>query len=474
MKLIVCVIFLALFAGCPQLDQMEEARPGLRIMQAVQGGTDFEVRLVDIDPDMDGLIVYIENPETDAMIPARASSNSAAVMVTREGDEFCITGLPGGMGIVTFTNTAGTRVGELRVFVRNWKRSEVFRNTLEPDLENYPFDENDRSLYDPANYKNTRWAVYRLITDRGFHYEAPDGLSSRTADTRTGGGNGTVHGDRVLETPNRPRHDEPHILYHYDDFLRKNVFAFAMHFEYDGDMVGGYDDRQRLELKTMDNTWPPAEFEKPAAERNPENRMYSNGNGDTFTHRWKFKLPEDFRVSTEFTHIFQLKPEGADNGNPTMTLTARKRSNNEEVMQLIYRGQIREMIGDREVPSVNWYPREVPLQAFRGEWVRVEQTVTYDSPGAFRIKVVRIRDMQVLLEWEYFPEEYNSFRNEDPFVMFRPGNTYIRAKFGFYRRIMHMTPFGLPDPNNPVLEYLDEGDEVRILYADLEMDKWKN
>jgi hypothetical protein len=135
-------------------------------------------------------------------------------------------------------------------------------------------------------------------------------------------------------------------------------------------------------------------------------------------------------------------------------------------MQLIYRGPIR----DNEDPSVNWYPCQVDLGPFKGEWCRVEETVTYADPGAFRIRIVRIRDMKVLLEYMYSPEHYQEL---DPFVMYRKGNTYIRPKFGIYRRFLHMTPFGLPDRDNPVTAFYAENNELVVLYADFEMDKFK-
>jgi len=61
--------------------------------------------------------------------------------------------------------------------------------------------------------------------------------------------------------------------------------------------------------------------------------------------------------------------------------------------------------------------------------------------------------------------------------MYRPGNVYIRPKFGIYRRVFHMTPFGLPDFVNPVITFFGEkrnerGErEMVVLYADIEMDK---
>jgi hypothetical protein len=75
-------------------------------------------------------------------------------------------------------------------------------------------------------------------------------------------------------------------------------------------------------------------------------------------------------------------------------------------------------------------------------------------------------------------------------MMFRPGNTYIRPKFGIYRRIFHMTSFGLPDmgdldrtpreimDSHMVRAYLNESinpanglRETAVLYAYFEMDK---
>jgi hypothetical protein len=476
--------FLVLLFGCPELDPEDPDEQGLSERRELEiwwnnpDGDDVELRVLDIDPGEDGkALIYLQDRGNVTM--GDASTDSGSVFVKKEDVEFAITGLPGGMGIITFTNRAGTKEAKLRVFVRNWNwnkepaKSNVFRHTLEPDPVNYPFVEerpDGQGYVGNSSYKNTSWAIYKLILDRGFFYEAPDGVS----------GQGGVHADKSLENWNRGVHNHPHILYHpkisdpleplgyrygKDPVLGKTVFAFVMHYDFDGDMVGGFPDRQRLELKTMNKTTPPAPYNQGSGDR-----MFSEGNGDTFTHRWKFKLPKDFKVSTEYTHIHQIKPEGADNGNPTFTVTARKKSNNEEVLQLIYRGPIREIIGDREIPSVNWYPAEVPLDPFRGEWIRAEEMVTYDNPGAYRIKLVRIRDMKVLMEYEYSPETYDE---EDPFVMFRKGNTYIRAKYGVYRRIMHMTPFGLPNKDDPVLEYKREGDEVRVLYTDIEMDKWK-
>jgi len=496
MKRFVLVLFsVCIFiSGCPQLDPLEAEEEGLQVRHE-----NIQVRVITIDPDKP-VKVSVHSNDGRRQSQASFTSASAAVRVEKDGQDFSIRGVSGGMGIVKFTSD--DKSGELRVFVRNWSEDEVYRHGLYADMTNYPFDkaisykDNYLNIYGPyaapkpKPYTASDLAAYRLITDSGFHYEAPDGLSRRITNQYPD----MVHSDTPRQIPGwREVHNTPHIIMAKDsDYfadeeisafaLKKEVFKFIVHFDYDGDMVGGYADRQRLELKTMDETTPPN-----AA--NDNDKMYSNGGGDTFTHRWKFRLPAKFYVSSEYTHIHQIKPEGGDSGNPTFTLTARKLRTGREVMQLIYRGPIRAN-GD---PSVNWYPCQVDLGPFKGEWVYAEETVTYDNPGAYRIRLVRIRDMKVLLEYIYSPEQYKEL---DPFVMFRKGNSYIRPKFGLYRRILHMTPFGLPNMDDPVTEYRAEHEqdeaavpytvineneetvlnienEVVVLYADIEMDKLK-
>ena len=474
--IVIILILMIFLTGCLEPDAPEPDRPILE----VRNSDNFNLlKVIELDPE-EIITVSLYNDysiSTAKRTNVTAVSSTSAINITRNNLDFEIKGIAGGLGIIKFETF--DRTGELRVFIRNWKAADVMRNTLYADMEIYNED-----LAQPYNARGQ--TSYRLIRRSGFHYEAPDGLSARETNQITF--DLSIHGDNYLETDLRRLHcvpntlpphllqtgpfcdhnnciKVPHIVQTRDwEFLPQNtfklnkeVFQFIMHHELDGDMVGGYDDRQRLEVKTMDG------------ERDNEH-MFSRGGGDSFTHRWKFRLPDDFRVSSEFTHIFQLKPEGGDSGNPTFTLTGRRLRTGREVLQLIYRGPIRPN-GD---PSLNWYPAEVDLAPFKGEWIYVHQTVTYDNPGTFDIRLVRIRDMKILMEYTYSPEQYNE---PDPFMMYRPQNIYIRPKFGIYRRIMHMTPFGLPDLNNPVLAFNGERRnanghrEVIVLFADFEMDK---
>lgn len=412
-------------------------------------------------------------------VPASFGGGAPGVLVTETSEgNFGISGAAaGGMGIVRFS--AAGHNADLRVFVRNWARDQAHRSILDPDPGNYPFSPTApyrSNIYGGphtatrglsleergAPFEPTRWAAYRLIVDRGWHYESPSGFSHPARGVHEG------HQSRAMTAWRKP-YDVPHIHQVWDYALQNHVFRFDLH-ERSRDLIG-FDDRQRLELKTMDN-----------ATHDCRN-MRSEGLGETFTFRWKFKLPSDFTVSPEFTHLFQLKNEGTDAGNPIFTLTGRETAGG-DVMQLIYRGPLR----PGGAASANWNARQVPLDLFRGEWVRAEAVVTYSS-GAdadFRIRVVRIRDMEPILQFAFCPDDFALRANpQDRFMTFRPGNRYARPKFGLYRRIVRGGMSGL--------HYLDDGEtpcyersqfifqrefrergKVSIWFADIEMDRLKS
>jgi len=483
---VVALLSLPFLAGCPVLDDPET--PGTLVVRQLHlserwAGDTGRVMIIDIDPEQT-VEVSVYDPSGTFSLPATFGVDTGAVRVSAKGNNvFGITGLlPGGMAVVRFDAIGDS--AELRVFVRNWRLDQAHRFLLAPDPINFPFCPDtpyDSDFYGglPREVRNVpfqnrgvelpfranRWATYRLITERGWHYESPSGFSHSSDG---------VHRGALRETAFRQAYDVPHIMQEYCPLLQKYVFRFSL-YERSGDLIG-FDDRQRLELKTMHNV----NFDC----RN----MRAYGHGETFTFRWKFKLPRNFTVSTEFSHLFQLKNEGGDGGNPIFTLTGRRRNDtNRDVMQLIYRGPTRSttagVLGDKEIPSANWIAAEVPLDLFRGEWVRAEAVVTYDNPGSFRIRLVRIRDMRVIMEFAFCPIHYASLNLPDPFMTYRPGNSYARPKFGIYRRIVHMNPFGVPDMHitpdgtpcfersNFVRVFLRENWTTSVWFADIEMDR---
>lgn len=89
-----------------------------------------------------------------------------------------------------------------------------------------------------------------------------------------------------------------HVTQMWDEVLDKEVFAFTMHRDIDGDGDKRID-RQRLEMKTYGPS--------------PDNMKAAQG--ETHYYRWKFKLDANFQPSPNFCHIHQLKAgDGPDAG----------------------------------------------------------------------------------------------------------------------------------------------------------------
>lgn len=290
-------------------------------------------------------------------------------------------------------------------------------------------------------------SAYPVITAAGFDYESPSQL------------NGSV---------NNIQYNIPRILQVYDNTLQKNVFAFALNLNADRNATGDWR-RQRVEIKI-------------------DHRQGSQGRGfcalegeegRSFIYRWKFKLPQDFAVSTAFTHIHQIKNEGGDASQPVISLTTRAMSGNsgDRRMQLIYRAPTGNFGGGTTTASPSTYlagHTNNTLNAFIGEWVQCEEHIVYSSDpsqAAYSMKITRIRDNAVLMEYTYTPERYAQLESDTaawPFVTWREGNTHGRPKFGLYRAIFsgdNPGNFTEPNPANAIQGLKDE----TILYADFEV-----
>lgn len=208
-------------------------------------------------------------------------------------------------------------------------------------------------------------------------------------------------------------HDGIHCLNVYDETLKQHVFQFISHVNpfLDGDR-GKMEDRQRNEMKSQTTaSW-----------------YKMNGNWDEKQWlEWKFKIPKGFQPSSSFTHIHQLKAQEGNNGSPLITITLR--GNNDGTnkrVQVIH-------TGDVSATKKGTIVDNIPIEEFEDEWVQVQEEVHYTHDGFFRIKIIRLRDKKVLIDY--------SISNID---LWRKGATNIRNKFGIYRS------FGktLTDPND--------------------------
>jgi hypothetical protein len=190
--------------------------------------------------------------------------------------------------------------------------------------------------------------------------------------------------------------------------LGQHAFRFFIHIDpvIDGDRCSsGTVDRQRNEMKSITNnsTW-----------------AHVQGNYDEWQIlEWKFKLPAGLQPTSNFFHIHQLKAQdGPNNGAPTITVTPRASSSGgNKRIQIIHSVDGRNTDKGTIVDNV-------PLSEFEDEWVQVREEMHYTYEGYYSIKITRIRDGKVLID----------FKDEN-IDMWRIGSSYIRSKFGLYRSL---------------------------------------
>jgi hypothetical protein len=189
----------------------------------------------------------------------------------------------------------------------------------------------------------------------------------------------------------------PHITQAMDNELGRYVFVFNIHVTPDNDRCKNFD-RQRLEIKT--------EGSSPDAVKGFLN--------DSVTFRWRFRLPEGFQPTHDFTHIHQIKAFDGDAGAPIITLTPRKGP--PDKLQLIHT----DSSGRSETLT------EVTLAPFIGTWVEAYEKITYNTHGTYSIEIHSLKDGKQLL----------SYSTSD-IDLWRKGTTVARPKWGIYRSLKH-------------------------------------
>lgn len=193
-----------------------------------------------------------------------------------------------------------------------------------------------------------------------------------------------------------------------DPFFNRYVFRFDIHINpvMDGDRCSsGTVDRQRNEMKSITNnsTWAKVQ-----------------GNWDEWQIlEWKFKLPAGFQPTANFCHIHQLKAQdGPNNGSPVITITPRATSSGSNRRVQIIHSVDGANTGKGTVVD------NIPLSDFEDEWVQVREEVHYTHDGFYSVKITRIRDGKVLMDFK-----------DQNIDMWRIGSSYIRSKFGIYRSL---------------------------------------
>lgn len=196
-----------------------------------------------------------------------------------------------------------------------------------------------------------------------------------------------------------------HIDEVFDTELNKNVFRFIMHVTPDNDRCKvDVNDRQRNEIKTYGDS--------------PENLKAVKD--ETVEYKWKFRLSDNFKPSSSFTHIHQIKSVGGSYAsNPMISLTLRKSS--------VDKVELRHTATSNQTTL-----KTANLDLFRGNWVSVKEIIKFSDSGNYSIEIKNIATNQVVLSY-----------NNTTIDMWQDGAEFARPKWGIYRSLN--TPSDLQD-----------------------------
>jgi hypothetical protein len=202
----------------------------------------------------------------------------------------------------------------------------------------------------------------------------------------------------VVEVPDC-NHNEfgRHIDEVFDAELNTHVFQFHLHVSPDNDRCkAGVNDRQRNEIKTYGSS--------------PENIKAAEG--ETVVYKWKFKLGANFKPSSSFTHIHQIKSVGGPYQSiPMVSFTLRK--SNPDRLEL------------RHTSTTNQTTlKTANLDLFRGVWVSVEEKITFSNTGSYALEIKNIATNQII-----FSYTNNAIDN------WQDGADFARPKWGIYRSL---------------------------------------
>ena len=201
-----------------------------------------------------------------------------------------------------------------------------------------------------------------------------------------------------------------HITQEFDIELNKDVFLFHIHVSPDNDRCKKFD-RQRNEIKTYSDS--------------PENVKANIG--ETVEYKWKFKISSDFKPSTSFTHIHQIKSVGGPYSSiPMISFTLRK--SNLDRLELRYTSTKKQ----KTLKTAN-------LDLFRGNWVEVTEVIKFGDVGSYSVEIKKISNNEIIFNY-----------SNSPLDLWQDGAEFSRPKWGIYRSLNH--PEDLKDE---IVKYAD-------------------
>lgn len=211
-------------------------------------------------------------------------------------------------------------------------------------------------------------------------------------------------GSGAIESPDLYPVNHPGVehIYEESDGIVGNHFVFVVHRDIDIDRDRlDITDRQRNEIKTYSSSEEAV-------------KGYEN---ETFIFTWKFRINADMEVSTRFSHFFQLKAVGGEDGHPILTISGAERSGADGI-------EVRHaaLQDDDILQRTAW-------SEVTGEWLDAYCRVTFSDTGGLRLIVKRLSDKKVIFDID--EPALDLWRGED-------ASHFVRPKWGIYRSILDL------------------------------------
>lgn len=209
-------------------------------------------------------------------------------------------------------------------------------------------------------------------------------------------------GPNPIEAPDLYPENHPGIAHIYEDSdsVLGNHFVFIIHRDIDIDRdKTDVIDRQRNEIKAYEGS----------------EEALKGFENETFIYKWKFQLDPLMEVSTRFSHFFQLKAVGGQDGQPIVTISGVERGGADGI-------EVRHFPVDQAdvLARKSW-------SLVTGEWLEVYCRVTFSQSGGLRMIVKRVRDGEIIFNID--EPALDLWRGDDP-------AHFVRPKWGIYRSLL--------------------------------------
>jgi len=140
--------------------------------------------------------------------------------------------------------------------------------------------------------------------------------------------------------------------------------------------------------------------------------------GETMIYSWKFRVHSTMLVSRKFTHLFQMKFVGGDSQKPAVTFSGAQRSGSSHFQ---VRNTSMSNMSENVLTAVPW-------SDVTGRWLSATVKATMlpiESGGRLRVDITRTDNGHSLISLD------------EPAGLWRPGNEFMRPKWGIYRSKIH-------------------------------------